>query len=272
MHRRRCSNALNKVASAVGLAVAIALAAAPDARAEIPADPLKSGKWTDLVARLLDGGQVVLDERVKVIVPSIVENQAQVPVAADARALSGVTKLVVFADYNPIEHVVTLVPGKAAPYISFRMKAEQGTPVRAAARTADGVWHVGSVYLDAAGGGCSQPALARRDADWSVTVGNTQARTWREVDGQTRLRLRMRHPMDTGLAKDNTPAFHIESLDVRGSGGAPMATVEMHEPMAEDPTVTLLMRLPQGDAGIETEARDNNGGVYRATIPAALTE
>jgi sulfur-oxidizing protein SoxY len=99
-----------------------------------------------------------------------------------------------------------------------------------------------------------------------------QARTWREADGQTRLRMRLRHPMDTGLAKDNTPAFHIERFDARGSGGEMLATVLMQEPVSEDPTVTLLLRPAAGDATIETEARDNNGGVYRSTIPAALTE
>ena len=268
MRRLRCSDVTLGLIAACGL-----LFAAPAAAlADVPADPLKSGRWKDLVARLLDNGPVVLDERVKVIVPSIVENQAQVPVAVDARSLPGVTRLVVFADYNPIEHVLTLLPGKAQAYISFRMKAEQGTPVRAAALTSDGVWHVGSVYLDAAGGGCSQPALARRDADWSTTVGMAQARTWREADGQTRLRMRLRHPMDTGLAKDNTPAFHIERFDARGSGGEMLATVLMQEPVSEDPTVTLLLRPAAGDATIETEARDNNGGVYRSTIPAALTE
>ena len=121
------------------------------------------------------------------IVPSIVRTKPRCqsrPTRARYPASPG---YVVFADYNPIEHVLTLLPGKAQAYISFRMKAEQGTPVRAAALTSDGVWHVGSVYLDAAGGGCSQPALARRDVDWSATVGMAQARTWREADGQTRL-------------------------------------------------------------------------------------
>jgi hypothetical protein len=51
-----------------------------------------------------------------------------------------------------------------------------------------------------------------------------------------------------------------------------LATVLMQEPVSEDPTVTLLLRPAAGDATIETEARDNNGGVYRSTIPAALTE
>lgn len=247
-------------------------AAETRSRQDLPADPLQSGKWADMVERYLPGAPVVLDDRVKIVVPGVVENQAQVPIAADARALPGVTKLVVFADFNPIEHVVTLTPGKAAPYVSLRMKLEQGTPMRAAALAADGKWHVASVFLDAAGGGCSQPAMARKDADWSTTVGWTQGKAWREAGGRTRVRLRVRHPMDTGLAKDNTPPYFIERLDARGPGGEVLATVEMHEPVSEDPVLTLLVDLPGGAPRVDVEAHDNNGGVFRATIPAALTQ
>lgn len=269
-HRRHAALA---VAGAVLLAATLRLAVSVAAAEPPPADPLKSGKWADMVERFLSDAPVVIDDRVKIIVPGIVENQAQVPIAADARALGpGVRALKVIADFNPIEHVLTLVPGKAAPFVSFRMKLEQGTPMRAAALAADGKWHVSSVFLDAAGGGCSQPALARKDADWSTTVGWMQGKSWREADGETRLRLRIRHPMDTGLAKDNTPAYFIETLDARGPGGEPLARLELHEPVAEDPVLTLIVGLPAGAPRVDVEAHDNNGGLFRGSVPAALTQ
>lgn len=247
--------------------LSLVIAAAP-VRAEPPADPLKSPMWADMVKRLLGGEPVVLDDRVKVIVPSVVENQAQVAVTADARALGAVEELILFADLNPLQHILTLRPRKAAAYVSVRIKVEQATPVRAAARGADGVWHVGSVYLDAAGGGCSAPAVARSEESWSDFVGNTQGRVWREADGFARARLRVRHPMDTGLAKDNTPAYFIERFDVKSASGDPLATLDLFEPVAEDPTLTLLLRVPASDGAIDVEGRDNNGGTYRSTIPA----
>jgi sulfur-oxidizing protein SoxY len=249
-------------------AAAILLTSALTASATPPADPLASPMWNDLAKRYFGDATVVFDERVRIVVPSIIENQAQVPVAADARALEGVERLIVFADLNPIQHVLSLAPLKAAPYVSFRMKVEQGTPVRAAALTSDGVWHVGGLFLEAAGGGCSAPAMARKDADWSETVGQSQGRLWREADGLTRARLRVRHPMDTGLAKDNTPAYFIERLDVRGSAGEALARIEMFEPVSEDPTLTVLVRLPPADSSLEVEGRDNNGRIYRSSLPA----
>lgn len=233
-----------------------------------PSDPLNSPMWPDMVRLLMPDAPVVFDERVKVIVPTVIENQAQVPVTVDARALPGVTKLIVFADLNPLQHVLTLTPDKAAPYISFRMKVEQSTPIRAAALAADGTWHTGGVFLDAAGGGCSDPATARKDADWSHSVGQVQGRLWRHVDGYTRVRLRVRHPMDTGLARDNTPAYFIEKLEMRTTSGAPLATLEMFEPVSEDPTVTLMLRLPIEASTLDIDGRDNNGRTYRSKLSA----
>ena len=232
------------------------------------ADPLGSVMWNDMRARFFAGARIEFDEQVKIAVPRIVENQAQVPVTADARALGRVVSLMVFADLNPIQHVLTLSPVQADPYIAFRMKVEQATPVRAAALTPDGVWHVGSAYVDAAGGGCSAPAMARKDADWSETVGQAQGRLWREAGGATRVKLRIRHPMDTGLTKDNIPAFYIERLEMKRASGEPLAELEMFEPVSEDPTVTMLVKLPLADTAVAVEGRDNNGGVYRSVIPA----
>ncbi len=254
------------------LAGVVALAAAAgsvsQARADVPADPLKSPMWRDMVERYFGDQPVRFDDRVRVTLPSIVENQAQVPVTADARAVPDVVRMIVFADLNPIQHVLTFTPAKAEAYISFRMKVEQGTPVRAAVETRDGVWHVGGVFLDAAGGGCSAPAEARKEISWADTLGETQGRLWRDPSGHVRARLRIRHPMDTGLAKDNTPAYYIEKTVLRAPSGEVLATLEMFEPMSEDPTMTLLLGLPSSAAALEIDGRDNNGREYKARVPA----
>lgn len=241
--------------------------AIPPASAAEMEDPLGSPVWKDAVKRLFDGARYEFDSRVIVTVPKTVENQAQVPVSADARGLPNVEKLVVYADLNPIQHVLTFSPARARAeaFISFRMKVEQATPVRAAALTSDGVWHVGGVFLEAAGGGCSSPALARNDADWTDTVGNAQGRVWREADGKTRLRLRVRHPMDTGLAKNNTPAFYIEKFELRSASGA-FGMLETFEPVSEDPMITLLLKPEAGDPAIDIDGRDNDGTIYRSTV------
>ncbi|MGL4397821.1 MAG: quinoprotein dehydrogenase-associated SoxYZ-like carrier [Hyphomicrobium sp.] len=238
------------------------------------ADPLGSPVWADIVKKHFAGSAITFDPRVKVIAPTVIENQAQVPITADARGVPNVVKLIVVADLNPIQHVLTLTPAasKAEAFVAFRMKLEQASPVRAAALTSDGVWHVGGVFVEAAGGGCSSPAMARGDASWWDTLGQAQGRIWRQANGTARLRMRVRHPMDTGLAKDNTPAFFIEKFDIKSDAGDSLATLEMFEPMGEDPTVTMEVKLPPADASLAIEGRDNNGGIYRSVVPAPWNE
>ena len=248
-------------------AAMLALAISP-AKAGPGSDPLNSVMWSEMREQFFGNAPFEFDDRIKVIVPSVLEDQTQVPMTVDARALSDVQKLVVFADLNPVVHVLTLRPINAEPYISFRMKVEQGTPVRAAALTSDGVWRVGGVYLDAAGGGCSAPALAREEEDWSVSVGNTRGRLWRQLDGTTRVRMRIRHPMDTGLTLDNIPAFYIEKVHMRSTSGAILASLDMREPVSEDPTLTLLVHQPATDTDLHVEGRDTGGNMYSSKIPA----
>ena len=257
-----------RVALSFGLLIAACGASSADPAATAAVDPMNSPVWLDIAKQVFAEAPYVFDARVRVSVPNVVEDQAAVPVTADARGIGPVAKLAIIADLNPIRHVLTLSPGKAEPYISVRLKVEQGTPVRAAALTSDGVWHVGGTYLSAMGGGCTAPALARKDADWTATIGQTQGRIWRDGDGPARLRLRMRHPMDTGLAKDGTPAFYIERLDLKAADGGALASLEMFEPVSEDPTLTLLLPLAPNVSAVTVDGRDNNGGLFRASIPA----
>ena len=260
------------ILSTLAVAAVVFGATSPQVRAEGPADPLQSPMWEDMREQFFGGRSYVFDSRVKVRVPMVVENQAQVPVTVDARGLRDVEKIIVFADLNPVQHTLTLTPLEAAPFISFRLKVEQATPIRAAVLTRDGVWHVGGQFLDAAGGGCSSPAMARNKPDWSLTVGNARGRAWRQADGMSRFRLSIKHPMDTGLTQDNIPAFYIEQVMVRSHSGKVLAKLEMREPVSEDPTITMLVRLPLSDRALQVDSRDIDGNHFSSKIATSWKE
>jgi sulfur-oxidizing protein SoxY len=248
--------------------VALMLISATPAHAGVPDEAFKSPMWETLSDRYFGNATVVFDDRVKVNVPPVVENQAQVPVTADARLIEGVKKLIVFADLNPIQLALELEPIKAKAFVAFRMKIEQATPVRAAALTEDGVWHVGGVFLNAAGGGCTAAPKANGGVSWFDTLGETQGRLWREKDGSVRARFRISHPMDTGLGQDNTPAYYIEKVEAKEPEGATLARLSMFEPVSQNPTLTLVVDLPRQDQGLNIDSRDNNGKIYRANLNA----
>lgn len=194
---------------AILLAGCSAAAAEPRApHAAYPADPLHSPMWTAHAQTIFGDDPVRFDARVKVSFPPIAENQRSFPVSLDARGIGDVRRMVIFADLNPIPIAVDYRPFDAEPFISTRIKLDQRTPVRGAVQIADGTWLVSGGWIDAAGGGCSAPPLSRVRGDWAQHLGEIRGEAWpAEKVGVARLRIVMRHPMDTGFVA-NIPTYN----------------------------------------------------------------
>jgi len=229
--------------------------------AEIPNDPFESVMWKQMVERHFPGGEVVFDSRVIVSAPKSAENQFNVPVTVDATALEDVEEIVAVADLNPIPHILTIRPIEALSFVGFRVKLQQGTPIHVGARTADGVWHIGGAYIDASGGGCTAPAMAHSTNNWMKELGTTRASMRRESPLSARMTIRMRHPMDTGLA-NGIPAFFMNNITVRNAAGDALAELDLYEPVSENPTITIKPKVGQGVEELHVSASDNEGNEF----------
>ena len=250
--------------AAGGLIACLAALWAGLAGAAVPVDPLQSVQWASYYERHFSEGPVVFDERVRVLAPATAEDSMRVPVTVDARALDHVEEILVIADYNPIPVVLRFYPRRARPYIAFQVKLQQASPLRAAVRTTDGTWHLGGTWIDAAGGGCTLPSLASGSLDWAARLGEVYGRLWPPNDGGQRLRLRLMHPMDTGLA-DGIPAFYIDDLRLLDGAGGLHLQLLPFEPLSENPVFGF--ELGAGvDSAVELQARDNNGNRIRARL------
>lgn len=230
--------------------------------AEIPDDPLASAQWGTMFRTYLKDAPVVFDERVRVLAPAAVENSLEVPVMVDIEGLDEVKRVLVFADYNPLPKVLEFYPENTAPRIGFRMKLQQTSPVRAAALGGDEVWHVGGVWVDAAGGGCTLPSVGSANPQWESRLGEIHARLWTQKSGRQRLRFSILHPMDTGLAP-GVPAFYAESIDLSDETGALLASIRPYQPISENPLFTLEVPARKR---IVLSGRDNNGNLFAAEI------
>jgi len=225
-------------------------------------DPLGSMQWPVIQRKFMGQEAWRFTDEVIVKGPEFAEDAMNVPIWLDARALQRsagpIERIVVVADRNPIQHILDFEPLNSWPVLAFRLRMEQGSPVRALVRTRDGRWHVGQTWVNAAGGGCTVPGASRADGSWSRTLNQVQARVFRNVlDGGTRLRLRIMHPMDTGLV-GGIPAFHIEQLELRDAQDRPSWRLHLHEPVSENPLLTL--ELGDGAQGPwQLVGRDNNG-------------
>lgn len=233
--------------------------------AALPVDPLASPMWQRLGGTLFGKDEVRFDSRVKVLFPSIAEDQRSFPVTVDARGIAGVKRIILFADLNPIPLAVDYTPERAQPYLATRIKLDQRTPVRGAVQLADGSWLVSGGWIDAAGGGCSAPPVSRVKGDWAEHLGEVRGIALRVGDG-TRVRLAFRHPMDTGFVA-NIPTYNIDEVTLSGSGGQSYGTIRIEASVAEDPTITVIADAKAGET-IVLRGSDTNGIRYDGKVVA----
>ncbi|CAD5374776.1 conserved exported hypothetical protein [Rubrivivax sp. A210] len=236
-----------------------ALAGAQGLADPFEGDPYQSHPWPDMRREYLGrDARVVFDARVQVQGPTFAEDPMNVPVSVRVDpALGAVREIVVLVDRNPIRRVLAYEPGQALPAIAFRFKLEQASPVRAAARLADGSWHVGGAWVDSAGGGCTAPGATRRDGSWSRTLGEVSGRLFTPAPGATRLRFKVMHPMDTGLVA-GIPAFYINRLSIRDGREQELARLQAYEPVSENPVFSFDFATPPA-GGVQLVGTDNNG-------------
>lgn len=219
-------------------------------------DPLQSPQWTEVRRNYIGTAPVEFDSRVVVSAPRVAEDSMNVPVGVRIEGLAGVKRVLVIADLNPIVKVLEFRPGGALPTVHFRMKLQQGSPVRAMALTEDGIWHIGGTWIDAAGGGCTAPSVGRSAGNWTETLGQVRARVW-EGGPQSRVKLNIMHPMDTGLAP-GIPAFYIERLALRDGDGREWMALDTFEPVSENPVFSF--DFPgKPPSRLILIGRDNNG-------------
>ena len=242
--------------SIIRLAAACMLLASQAWANQSPADPLESVRWADMERVFFKGEKYVFDPAVKVDAPDFAESPLQVPVTIDATALSDVKQILVFADFNPIVEILRFYPDATPAFVSFRAKLQQTTQVRAAALTADGVWHVGGTVVNTVGGGCTAPSFGSGSPEWQRRLNEVTARSWNEGPLAGRVRLRIIHPMDTGLVA-GIPEFYLESLSISDDAGKQIARMAIFQPVSENPVFTLY----RGDASgaLQVKGRDNNG-------------
>jgi sulfur-oxidizing protein SoxY len=184
--------------------------------------------------------------------PVFADDALNVPLMVDARALLAgggprVARIRVVVDRNPIRHVLDFEPLRSLPVIAFRLRLEQASAVRALVQTEDGRWYAGGT--------------------WSQTLNQVQARLFGNVlEGSQRLRVRIMHPMDTGLVA-GIPAFHIDQLSLLDAADQPWWRLALHEPVSENPLITF--ELPRQRTGsLRLVGRDNNGNRIDAMVAA----
>ena len=239
------------------LAAALLSQATAAVAGEIARDPLGSPIWADLVETELGGGPVVYGGGLHLTMPDTVEDPFSVPVMIKlTRGFGRVAELVLFAENNPIQTAVRIVPHRFIQSVGFDIRLEGSGPVRAAAMDADGVWHVVHKRMSVlTPGGCSAPGGAS-----AGNIGEIAVRQFDRAGGASRVKLRINHPMDTGLVVaddgDVVPAYYIERVELADESGA-IATLATRAALSSDPV--FFFDLEDGRRAVRVSAEDSAG-------------
>ncbi len=227
-------------------------------------DPVPSVMWAFYHKQLLGDAPFVFDDRVRLLAPPFAEDARQVPLEIDARALGvDVVRVLAWAELNPLPKIVDFQPvARVQPWLSIRIRIEQATPLRAAVQTRDGLWHVGSTLIDAAGGGCTAPSVVRTQPGWEEHLGEVLGARYPRGDG-SRLRLQVAHPMDNGLVS-GIPEFYLNQAQLLGADGEELARLELFPAVSENPNLGFDI---QGPGRTRLLLRDNSGNAFEAAIP-----
>ena len=240
--------------AAAGAACALATSFA--AAAEEPA----TEAWRDVLDLEFAGAEVVYDDSVHLVAPERVEEAFSVPIVIGfAETPYSVREVALFAENNPFPQVMRAVPNAPLHAIGLDIRLERSTPVRAAVRDEAGVWHVASREVRVANpGGCSA------GGGGGMPVGEIAMRQFVRPNGVSRLKLRIGHPMHTGLAVDAAtdevvPAHYIDRVTVGGAAGA-LVELRLWASVSADPT--LMFDLPEMQASVRVEAADTEAGIF----------
>lgn len=250
-------NALAGIALTVGFAVA----AAPAGWTASDVDPLGSADWQDILDIEFDGANVVYDESMHLVVPDRVEEAFSVPVVMNfVETPFEVTEIALFAENNPFPTIARIFPQRPINAVGFNIRLEQSTPVRVAAMDTDGVWHVVSrEVMVASPGGCS----AAGGPGGALALGEIATKQFVRADGDSRLKVRIGHPMHTGLVLDPygdaIPEYYIDQFSVSDELGD-LAHMQLTASIAADPV--FMFELPDTQQSVRINAKDTDGDIF----------
>lgn len=214
-----------KATFAAALLSAFAVGVSPVAAAE-PASGnalIEADLWPALQKDIF-GAKVPAENAAVVTIeaPPRADDAALVPVTVriPADAAQRVVKMTLIVDKNPAPVVAEFAYGPAAGQgervLSTRVRVDMYSNVRAIVETDDGVLHMATKFVKAAGG-CSAPALKDTDAALA-DAGRMIVRTLETADVTAGLRqgqLMIKHPQYSGLQLNQATGFYIPARFVR---------------------------------------------------------
>lgn len=211
--------------------------------------------------------------------PKRANDAAVVPVEVAAKPGSGIVKITLLIDENPVPLAGVFEFGPAAANASFstRIRVNSYSFVRAVAETRDGKLYMVKAFVKAAGG-CSAPA--NKDMDKALAeMGRMKLRLFPPgpntpatvgQDNTRAAQLMIRHPNYSGFQMNQVtmlyiPAHFIDMIEVTYEGELVMRVAGAIS-LSEDPNIRFFYK-PSAAGEIRVRASDNEDGKFVRSWP-----
>lgn len=232
--------------------------------------------WPGIAKDVFAGKTIDTTQDIVLDAPYRAEDAGVVPISVKlpAALAEKVTKLTLIIDKNPMPVVAAFKFGPAAGTgertISFRVRFDMYSNLRAIAETADGKLLMTSRFVKAAGG-CSAPAL--KDADQALAnIGKMQVKMLdaNQSSGSSQpmreAQLMIRHPNYSGMQMNQLtglyiPAKYVQQIEVK-RGSDLVFSLDAGISISEDPNIRFSYGAGAGGEGLEVTAKDSDGAVF----------
>lgn len=273
---------LNPKTFLAALAGIMALAACAIAEPLREEDPGPSN-WESIRKEFYGDRQIAEDTNAVIVeAPDKAEDAALVPVTIYllADVADQIKSLRVFIDNNPMPMVGTFTFGRGAGLgpktISTRVRFDNFSYVRAIVETEDGKVHMGSHFVQAAGG-CSSAAMkdiaTALESVGQMNLKRLKAHRFTSNRNQSMIpaegQVMIRHPNFSGMQRnpatgDYIPAKYLTVLDVSRSG-EPVFHLEAGISLSTNPNIRFTYGSVEKET-LEARAEDSDGAVFQTTM------
>jgi sulfur-oxidizing protein SoxY len=243
----------------------------------VPGRAEQADVWPDIRQALFgdrpieaDSGLIALEAPMRAYDAALVPVSVQAKIPQTAERYIQSVSLIIDQNPVPLAGVFHFTPDAGDASLATRVRVDAYTNMRAVAETNDGVLHMATRFVKAAGG-CSAPGL--KDMSKAMAMLGKMKLKDASADapaGLKRAQLLISHPNFSGMQFDQIsrnyiPAHFVESIRVT-HGGRAILTVEGNISLSEDPSIHFNYR-PDPAGPIAVEVKDSEGLVFSQSWP-----
>ena len=224
-------------------------------------DHMESSTFNGIIKEVVKDDKYIFDDNIKIKVPDFADNSMQVPIFIDGKNIQDAKRIVLYADYNPIQKIIDMQLENLFAVLSLNIKVAQETPLRVFILDDKNIWHISSKNIKSNGGGCDVSSQSLNNYEYEKFLGQIKGEIFVKEEG-SRIKASIFHPMETGLVFGTTE-FYINEISIKNNDTV-LGNIQSTSVISENPR--FIFETKEKVDNINIEFTDSDGNKYKAQI------